>query len=88
MGNLVALDDSTKSKLSFDVGRALIKTFSTNLPNATIKVKINQHIHTIRLLEEPFSGNVFQPSSERMFPDSDDSSSEDSDCILDSLERI
>lgn len=85
MGNLIALDESTKHKLSLDVGRALIKTSSTKFLDFVVHLKINQHLFTIRMVEEPFSETVFYPCSVKSGPNSDESSSEDSDFVLDSL---
>lgn len=54
MGNFSKEDESTSRRVGFDMGKVLIFTCSREAINKLVKVKINNDVFFIRLMEETF----------------------------------
>lgn len=74
-----------------DAGKVLVIVHSPEVVNKIVKVKINNTVHDIRILEEPFSSTHPQRFSDKIYQSLEDCSLEELDCVyttLDSLERV
>lgn len=55
VGTFVMVDESTRRNLRYDAGRVLLNTSNLEIINRVLKVKINEVIYHVRMVEEPFS---------------------------------
>lgn len=86
-GLFVMLDDRTDNKSRLDLARILIQTSSLEVINCLIKVKINDLIFSIRVVEEPFSDS-YMTFFEKQPPRRSSSSSSSGEDSLSLLGRI
>lgn len=84
VGKFVNLDESTRMRTRLDVGRVFATVSDPEAINRVVKVKINDGIFTIRMVENVFRQSTFQLNTNRVIPESEHSSSEDSGSIIDS----
>lgn len=79
-GRFITLDDCTRNKERFDVGKVLIFATCSDIINKTVTVKINENFFKIRFMEDIFSSTVCKFKSEQGVSGSEkDGQSEDSD---------
>lgn len=69
-GKFITLDDSTRNKYRFDVGKALISATSAETINRTVTMKINEHLFKIRVVEDIFSSIRCNFNSDKDIPTS------------------
>lgn len=64
-GSYVGVDDSTRLKRRMDVGRVLISASSSEVVNRMVNIKINNKVFVVRMVEKPFSEELFFVKSNR-----------------------
>lgn len=84
VGNFINLDESMRRKTRLDVGRVFTTITSPEAINRVVKVKINDKVFAIRMVEDVFRHSAFHLNIDCVIPTGEHSSSEDSDSVIDS----
>ncbi|KAK7290434.1 hypothetical protein RIF29_04862 [Crotalaria pallida] len=72
-GSLERLDSNTELRRRYDFARILISTSNTDYINRTLRVKINEDVFYIKVVEEPFSNNLEIENDEGKMLESEES---------------
>lgn len=81
VGNFIYLDEDTSSKARLDVGRLLVTVSSLEVINRTVKVKVNDLVSSIRMVEEVFAVHPYNRSKSMELNSESGFTSDDSEFV-------